>query len=600
MAQIGFFLRRLHLFAGRKLYLNMLAMIVMSVFEGIGIYLIVPLLGLIGIFSLDLNQIAILAWMTDGLNRLPEGWKLPLILALYAAIVVGQAFLQRSQSIQNVSIHQGFVRSLRTESYRGLLQANWLFFLSKRRSDFIHILTSEIARVSQGIQLTLRLATSFVFMSIQIVFALFVSVELTALVIVSGLALAYVSRKFIRNAKSIGDRTSELSQTYYAGVTEHFNGIKDIKSNRLEQLHYRWFRELCSQMENNLVQFTRLQSTTQFSYRAASVVLIVLFVFTSIKLFRVEPSQLMIIVIIFSRLWPRFTDIQSSAEQIVTNLPAFKNVIGMQRECEESREWQSTASSSRENSLRIEHGMECRHIDFRYDSKQSAYAIHNINLRIPANSMTAIVGKSGAGKSTLIDILIGLIQPERGELLIDGAPLRKDHIAALRGSVSYVSQEPFLFHASIRENLLLVEPDATDEELWEALEITASHEFVSRLPQGLDTVIGDRGARLSGGERQRIVLARAILRKPAILVLDEATSALDNKNEATIQAAIDKLKSRMIIIVVAHRLSTIRNADQVIVLEQGEIIQQGGYTQLSRETKGTFSQLLSYQMESNG
>ena len=181
--------------------------------------------------------------------------------------------------------------------------------------------------------------------------------------------------------------------------------------------------------------------------------------------------------------------------------------------------------------------------------------------------------------------------------MVDGTPLLGDKILSLRQSVSYVAQDPFLFNSSIRENLMLVEPNASEEQLWEALKFSASDEFVSRLPMGLDTVIGDRGIRISGGERQRIVLARAILRKPSILVLDEATSALDTENETKIQQTLDRLKNNMTIIVIAHRLSTIRNADQVIVLEKGKIIQKGGYQQLSKEAKGTFSQLLSYQAE---
>lgn len=141
----------------------------------------------------------------------------------------------------------------------------------------------------------------------------------------------------------------------------------------------------------------------------------------------------------------------------------------------------------------------------------------------------------------------------------------------------------------------LVDPNADDAELWKSLEFSASDEFVRKLPQGLDTVIGDRGIRLSGGERQRIVLARAILKRPSILVLDEATSALDSENERMIQEALELLKGSMTIVVIAHRLSTIRNADHVIVMDHGEVIQQGGYQQLSQESKGTFRQLLNYQ-----
>ncbi|MBL1703891.1 ATP-binding cassette domain-containing protein, partial [Klebsiella pneumoniae] len=170
-------------------------------------------------------------------------------------------------------------------------------------------------------------------------------------------------------------------------------------------------------------------------------------------------------------------------------------------------------------------------------------------------------------------------------------------LLALRKSISYVQQDPFLFNASIRENLLMIEPNASEEQIWDALDFAAAAEFVRTLPNGLDTFIGDRGVRLSGGERQRLVLARAILRKPSILVLDEATSALDTENEALIQSALEKLKGQMTIIVIAHRLSTIRNADQVIVLDKGEVVQQGEFNQLARERKGVFRNLLGKQVE---
>jgi ATP-binding cassette subfamily C protein len=245
----------------------------------------------------------------------------------------------------------------------------------------------------------------------------------------------------------------------------------------------------------------------------------------------------------------------------------------------------------------MEDCLECRGVFFRYDQNENIYALNNIHLKIPANRMTAIVGSSGAGKSTLIDLLMGLNKPENGEVLIDGILLSNENLLSLRRSVSYVSQEPFLFNASIRENLLMIQPNSSEEELWKALEFSSAAEFVSKLPMRIDTIVGDRGIRLSGGERQRLVIARAILRKPSILVLDEATSALDTDNESKIQESLERLKGQMTIIVIAHRLSTIRNADQVIVLDQGEIIQQGGFKQLASEQKGMFNHLLKKQME---
>jgi ATP-binding cassette subfamily C protein len=482
------------------------------------------------------------------------------------------------------------------ETYRGLLQAKWEFYLRKRKSEFNHVMSTELGRVNLGTSLFLQAVSSFLFTLLQIAIALWLAPVLTIAVLISGGLLALFSRKFIKKSKRIGEQTTELSKYYFSGISEHFNGIKEIKSNRLEQSHIHWFNKLTEHMERNFIQFGRVNSLSQFIYRVSSVVLIAGFVYLALEMMHTPAQQLVVVVLIFSRLWPRFIGMQSNMEQLVSCLPAFHTMRQLQKEYEADQELSKTAFEDEPEDFRFVDGIECLDVDYRYDPHASQYALRNVNVHIPANRMTAIVGKSGSGKSTLIDMLMGLIQPESGQVLIDGVSLRDERkLLSLRSAIGYVPQDPFLFNESIRYNLKLVDPEASDEQLWSALKFAASDEFVRQLPQGLDTVIGDRGIRLSGGERQRIVLARAILKRPAILVLDEATSALDSENERLIQQALEELKGSVTIIVIAHRLSTIRNADHVIVMDRGRVIQQGGYTQLSQENKGAFKLLLNYQ-----
>ncbi|WP_274650405.1 ABC transporter ATP-binding protein [Paenibacillus humicola] len=588
------YFRKLHRFAGIKLYVNVIGMMLISVLESIGIYMLVPALGLIGIFNLNTSGIPYVSHLVKPLQAMPDQLKLPAVLGAFILLVAGQAYLQRRQTNLNLELQHGFIRYLRIEIYQGLLQADWPFYLRRRTSDFSNVMTNELMRVSSGTYLALRFATTLLFTLVQIVFALWLSAPLTALVLVCGLALAVYASRYIRRSKSLGDETSSLAQDYMGGMTDHFNGIKDIKSNMTERQHLAWFQALCTRMEQNLVHFGTTQSASQFVYKVASAFIITCFVFVSFEVFHVQADKLILIIVIFSRLWPKFPALQANWEQIAQSIPAFRSLADLQRDTELAKETE-TLQPAEGAEVRMSQGIECRGIYYRYNAGHDTYALKDINLSIPVNSMTAIVGKSGAGKSTLIDILIGLILPEKGEVLADGVPLGKDGGFLLRRSVGYVSQDPFLFHASIRENLLIVAPEATEKQMWEALRFSASDDFVRQLPQGLDTVLGDRGVRLSGGERQRIVLARAILRKPSILILDEATSALDSENEAKIQGALDRLKGKTTIIVIAHRLSTIRGADQVIVLENGQVVQRGGYQQLSADVKGTFGKLLEYQ-----
>ncbi|WP_186333662.1 ABC transporter ATP-binding protein [Paenibacillus xylanexedens] len=599
MSELKYFMRKLHHVTGPILYWNLLGMICISLMEGIGIYMLVPMLSLIGIFEMGSTGLNI-PLLGEVLNRFSENSQLLLVLFTFVLIVSGQAWMQRLQTIRNTRIQQQFVRTLRMETYGAIIMAQWSFFLQKRKSDFNHILTTELARVSQGTSIMLQMAASLIFTGIQIGLAFWLSAKLTALVLVCGLLLFIVLRKFVKRAKQIGDQTSEFSQSYYNGITEHFNGIKDIKSNMLERSHMNWFERMCRQIERNVIQFSQLNSGTQLIHRMSAAIIIAAFIYLSLRVMTVPPASLLLIILIFSRLWPRFTAIQSNLEYISSMLPAFRVVRELQAQTAKSREISEEIASAGDvgndgiQPMALKESITCQDVSYRYEGSDT-YSLMNVQASIPARGMTAIVGKSGAGKSTLIDLIMGLVRPETGRILIDGIPLSEERLLSWRSSIGYVSQDPFLFHTSIRENLRLVDPNASEEQMWQALQFSSSAAFVRKLPQGLDTIIGDRGIRLSGGERQRLVLARAMLRNPSVLVLDEATSALDSENEQYIHEALERLKGHVTIIVIAHRLSTIRTADRVIVLDEGRVIQEGGYQQLSTDPVGTFSKLLNMQ-----
>ena len=210
-------------------------------------------------------------------------------------------------------------------------------------------------------------------------------------------------------------------------------------------------------------------------------------------------------------------------------------------------------------------------VSFQYEKPADTWALKSLNIVIPAGSLTAVVGPSGAGKSTLADLILGLLSPQEGQIRIDGELLNGSLLHRWRRSVGYVPQDTFLFHDTIRANLLWALPTATDADLWSALRMASADGFISQTSTGLDTIVGDRGVRLSGGERQRIALARALLRKPTLLLLDEATNSLDPESERRIHDAIKKLKGGPTIVMISHRSPTVLRADRIVELRKGRI-----------------------------
>jgi len=230
------------------------------------------------------------------------------------------------------------------------------------------------------------------------------------------------------------------------------------------------------------------------------------------------------------------------------------------------------------------------------DTRGGVEVLHGISFRAEPGQMVALVGTSGAGKSTIAQLIPRLYDADQGNVRISGTDIRELSTDSLRGAIGMVTQDGHLFHESVRANLLLARPEATEAELWEVLERSRLRDLVSSLPDGLDTVVGERGYRLSGGERQRLTIARLLLAHPRVVILDEATAHLDSTSEASVQAALGEALAGRTAIVIAHRLSTVRAADQILVIEDGRIVQRGTHTELLAKG-GRYEELYRTQFE---
>ncbi|KJS17967.1 MAG: hypothetical protein VR69_02795 [Peptococcaceae bacterium BRH_c4b] len=571
-----------------KFVVNMILMVVLGIMEGIGVLLIIPLLIVAGIIPGMQASSGLTSWLNHFFQNIGVPLNLSVVLLLYTGIIFGQSWLQRYQSLLNFDIQQSFGVFISVRLFQAVAYAEWQLLISRTKSDITHVIISELMRVYSGVNYFLQMITTALITLIQIVIAFMIAPGLSCLVLAGAFILFMFLQTFVKESRRMGQDISNLNRNLLFDLTEHLNGIKEIKSYGVETAQIHNFIKTRNMMKKNLIRFNKIQTRTNMLYKVGAAVFISLSLFSAIEIFKLNPQEFIVISVISARLWPRLSSFQMGLQNINTMLPAFRATKELENQCLAARENLPEDESFKK--IELKRGVEFRDVSFYYDSARANYAVQEANFVLSAGTTTAFVGVSGSGKSTLVDLLIGLLTPKMGEILIDGEPLL-ENLHPWRISIGYVPQDAFLMNASIRENLLWVCPNASEERMWEALQLASVDSFVGSLLDGLDTVVGDRGVRLSGGERQRIVLARALLRKPSVLILDEATSSLDSENEKRIQKAIESLQGKLTIVVIAHRISTIRNADRILVLEQGRIVEQGNYQSLMENKDNRFHTL---------
>ena len=549
----------------RKLLVVSALTLLSGLSEGLALLLLAPLIQ-------SLNPAGAIGggttWLPQLLQRFGMRPNLIGVLALFLSVAVARSFVIRQNDLDLARLRLDFLRDTRVRLYSVMAHANWSFLRRRRPADLLSALTAETDRLDSAVYYALQLPGRAVLIAAQVAAAFLIAPALTLAALGVGLLLAWLTRGRLGESLRLGEMLSTAYQDYFHLVSEFLAGLKITKTFVAEERHVSAFAGAIDEVRDNLVSFARNQANARLVQEVAGACSVVFFLWGSVALFRMPIAEVLVLALIFYRLLPMVQVLQQDAQQLLHTAPAARTVVDLARACTAARE---TAECLPQPVFGLHRDIRFERVSFRHD-ENGVHALSDVSLRLPAGTLTVLSGPSGGGKSTLLDLLAGLLKPYQGTVWIDDLELTEGLAPAWRRSIAYVLQESFLFHDTIRTNLLVAKPDASESEIREALTLSGTAAFVDALPQGVDTVVGDRGARFSGGERQRLALARALLRKPSLLILDEPTSSLDERSEQIILNGIERLKGFMTMIMVTHRPERLQRADQFLRIDGGKLV----------------------------
>jgi ATP-binding cassette subfamily C protein len=551
-----------------RVTLSSICLVVMAFLDGIGVLALLPLLTVV-LEKESGTQAGVTQQYQSFIEWIGFVPSLESFLVLLVCLFLLKAIVSMLASLQVSYAQADIVAESRLRLLSSLLNARWEYFVSQPSGK----LANSIGQQAQGAgslytQLCV-IISSGVQGAVYIGSAILVSWQATVGAAVAGIIMLSVLSGLIGKSRVASVRQTNLMESFTGRLIDSLNGIKPLKAmgavDRIEPLlswEVKGLRTVYAQM---LFLKKRLSS----SQEAIRVIALAAALYIAIRYFHYQLATLTVVAVLFLRTLDVVRQFQNGWQNVAVTEVPYERMRTLTYEADAARE---DIGGGKKPTLKM--GIEIKNVSFSY---QHNPIFKNINLYIPGGQFSCILGPSGEGKTTLVDLVIGLLTPQRGEILLDGITLDEIDPSAWRRNIGYVPQEVFLFHDTLWRNITLGDPDFAIEDVKDALVAAGAWEFVCRLENGVETIVGERGGRLSGGQRQRISIARALIRKPKLLILDEATSALDAETEADIAETLRRLTPEMTILAITHRSSLVRHADLIFRLHKGKIqVQQPG------------------------
>ena len=503
-----------------------------------------------------------------------------LFLAFMTFLKTGAYFLS---SATIIPIRTGIVRDIRNQLYQKINSLSLSFFSEERKGDIIARMSGDVQEVESSIMSSLdMLFKNPILILFYFITLICISWQLTLFTILFVPPFGWFMGLVGKKLKAQSTEAQSLWSDTMSMVEETLGGLRIIKAFCAESKMNWRFDKVNSEYRDNIMRVNiRQQMAHPMSEFLGTILIVIVLWFGGILVLdygRIDgPTIIFYLVMLYSIINPlkEFSKASYNIPKGLASMERIDKILQAEVEIKDKENPEHIAS--------FEHQIEFRHVSFAYTDNKSdelIYVLKDINLVIPKGKTVALVGQSGSGKSTMVDLIPRYYDVQEGEVLIDGINVKDLAANDLRQLIGNVNQEAILFNASFKDNIRFGKTDATDEEIANAAKIANAYDFIMKSEHGFDTGIGDRGGRLSGGQRQRVSIARAILKNPPILILDEATSALDTESERLVQDALEKLMKTRTTVAVAHRLSTIKHADEICVMHEGRIVERGTHDEL--------------------
>ena len=566
-------LRDVARYAGRGGIVTAAFVAASALLEGIGLALIVPLLGVVMPRASSTAPAGRLERMADHVFALlgvdAQISRLTLLVLAFGLVMATRAAVFAIRDLRVARLQIGFAENLRLRIAALLAAASWPQLMRLRHARVTQLMT-EMQGVGVATTTLLRIAVGVAMLAVltSLVTALAPLLILVVLALLA--ALGVVLLPLVARAYGLGSEMARGNASLMDTTTQFLGGLKLAIGQNLQPAFLMEFRRTLDQLSTRQLDFVRRQVLARAATTLLTMTAAGLLVLAGIGLFHATSAAVIALVVIIIRMSGPATQIYQDLQTLARFLPSYATMRALNAELAALPRAQAPDAAA---TPLPEGPIEFRGVTYRHDEGDAAEAgVAALDLVIAPGECVGITGASGAGKTTFADLLAGLLTPQQGGICVGGVPLTPDVLDGWRAHTAYVAQDAFLFHDSVRRNLAWMAPDASEDAMWQALEIAAAADLVRRMDAGLETVVGERGTLVSGGERQRLALARAVLRSPRLLILDEATSAIDAAGERTILARLRALETRPAIVLIAHRAESLALCDRVLTFENGRVV----------------------------